>query len=153
MSNEEVLRSHRFTKGAEPEFVTHLITCGPVERTWEAGRPILAAGDTADRLHLIVEGDVAIGLQAPGGPPAVLQTLGPGDVLGWSWLMPPYRWAFDATAVTAVRAITLDATRLRAAMAEDPVFGHALLARLLIAIADRLQATRLQLLDLYGPRR
>jgi CRP/FNR family cyclic AMP-dependent transcriptional regulator len=153
MSSHELLRSHEFCKGADSDFIMHLVACGPVERTWEAGRPILRSGETADRLHLLIEGDVSIGFHAPGGPPAVIQTLGPGDVLGWSWLIPPYRWAFDATAVTAVRALTIDATRLRAAMAEDPVFGHALLSRLLVSITDRLQATRLQLLDVYGPRR
>ena len=153
MCSNDILRSHPFCKGADSDFIMHLVACGPVERSWDAGRSILSSGEPADRLHLIVEGNVAIGLQAPGGPPAVIQTLGPGDVLGWSWLIPPYRWAFDGTAVTPVRAITLDAARLRAAMADDPVFGHALLSRLLVAITDRLQATRLQLLDLYGPRR
>ncbi len=153
MFDFELIRRHRFTRNADQDFVARLLTCTPVDRSWEAGHPILSAGDVADRLHLIVEGDVAIGLQAPGGPPAILQTIGPGDVLGWSWLLPPYRWTFDATAVTRVRAVTLDAARLRAAMADDPVFGHALLSRLLEAITDRLQATRLQLLDVYGPRR
>jgi len=151
--DHDLIQSHRFTRNAAPEFVTWLLACSPVDRTWEAGHAILSAGDVADRLHLIVDGDVAIGLQAPGAPPATLQTIGAGDVLGWSWLLPPYRWAFDATAVTNMRALTFDAPRLRAAMADDPAFGHALLSRLLEAITDRLQATRLQLLDLYGPRR
>ena len=153
MCSNDLLRSHQFCKGADPDFVMHLVACGPVERSWEAGRSILTLEEVADRLHLIVDGDVSIGLHAPGGPPAVVQTLGSGDVLGLSWLIPPYRWAFDASAVTSARAITIDAAKLRAAMADDPVFGYAVLSRLLIAMADRLQATRFQLLDLYGPRR
>ncbi|OFW67715.1 MAG: hypothetical protein A2Z12_01675 [Actinobacteria bacterium RBG_16_68_21] len=153
MQSNDVLRSHLFCKGADSDFIMHLAACGPVERTWEVGRSILGLGDPADRLYLIVEGDVSIELHAPGGPPTVIQTLGGGDVLGWSWIIPPYRWAFDANALTPVRALSIDAARLRTAMTDDPSFGYAMLSRLLVAIADRLQATRLQLLDLYGPRR
>src|SRR3990172_7400119 len=144
MCSNDVLRSHQFCKDADTDFVMHLVSCGPVERSWEAGRTILTSGETADRLHLIVDGDVSIGLHTPGGPPAVVQTLGAGDALGLSWLIPPYRWAFDASAVTPTRAITIDAAKPRAAMGEDPAFGYAVLSRLLIAMADRLQATRLQ---------
>lgn len=153
MGSNDVLRSHRFCKGVDDDFLMHLAACGPVERAWDAGRAILTSGGPADRLYLVVDGDLSIGLHAPGGPPAVIQTLGAGDVLGWSWLIPPYRWAFDATAVTRVRAVAIDAGRLRSAMVEDASFGYALLSRLLVAVADRLQATRLQLLDVYGPRR
>jgi CRP-like cAMP-binding protein len=101
---------------------------------------------------LLLSGEVQVETTPPGRTPTLLQTIQGGDVLGWSWMIPPHRWAFDARAATEVTAIALDAAKLRDAAEADPRFGYALMKRMFTLVVDRLQATRLQLMDLYGPR-
>ena len=74
------------------------------------------------------------------------------DVLGWSWLIPPYRWRFDARAIDLTRAIALDGKCLRGKCDQDPRLGYELLKRVAAIMAERLHATRLQMLDVYGAR-
>jgi hypothetical protein len=93
---------------------------------------------------------VAIEVQAPGRGPLVIETVGPGAVVGWSWLFPPYSWRFDARAMDPVGAIALNATGLRHKAEQDPVAGYALMARVAGVLLDRLQSTRVRLLDVYG---
>ena len=107
-------------------------------------------GEPAGRFYLTTAGRVALELHSPGRQPAVLETLPAGEVVGWSWLAPPYRWQFDAVAVDPVSALAVDGARLRAEMDADPVLGYTLAARFLPVIVDRLQSTRRRLLDLYA---
>ncbi len=116
----------------------------------DAGDLLLAEGGDADTLYLVRRGRVAIEVHAPGRGPLVIETVGPGAVVGWSWLIAPHRWQFDARAVEPVGAVAVDAGCLREQLAEDPRFGVALMGRVAAVILDRLQATRLRLLDLYG---
>jgi CRP/FNR family transcriptional regulator, cyclic AMP receptor protein len=81
-----------------------------------------------------------------------IQTLGVGEVLGWSWLFPPYRWLFDARTIELTRAIALDGKCLRAKCDEDHHLGYEMVKRFAQVIIERLQASRLQLLDVYGVR-
>ena len=92
---------------------------------------------------------VALEVFTPTRGPVVIETLGPGEVLGWSWLFPPYRWHFDAQAVEPVRAVALDGGCLRGKCEEDPRLGYELTRRFAAIMMDRLQATRLRLLDVY----
>jgi CRP/FNR family transcriptional regulator, cyclic AMP receptor protein len=80
----------------------------------------------------------------------IIQTVGSGDVLGWSWLIPPYRWRFDARTVERTRAIALNGQCLRTKCDDSPRLGYELLKRVTSVFAERLLATRLQLLDVYG---
>lgn len=80
---------------------------------------------------------------------SVVQTLGPGELLGWSWLVPPFRWDFGARAITTVTAAELDGGLLRELADKDPAFGYALTRALFEVLAHRLRATRARLLDLY----
>jgi len=116
----------------------------------DGGQVLGREGDPAGTFYLLTEGRVALQVQSSGRPPAVLETLGAGEVVGWSWLIPPYRWHFDAVAIEPVGALAVDGARLRAEMDADPVLGYALTARFIPVIVDRLQSTRLRLLDLYG---
>ena len=100
-----------------------------------------------DLHHRVLEHRVKIELLAP----LVIETLGPGEVLGWSWLFAPYRWQFDARAVGACSLVSFDGTGLRARCESDPELGFALMRCLAETIVERLQATRRQLLDVYGP--
>ncbi|AHH96995.1 hypothetical protein GCM10010174_48470 [Kutzneria viridogrisea] len=89
----------------------------------------------------------------PGREPVVVQTLGPGEVVGWSWLVPPHQWHFGAVALSPTTAIALDTRQLRALADHDPNFGYPLAMCLLAVLLDRLQTTRARLLDVYGQHR
>ena len=113
------------------------------ERIFDQGRPATAC-------WLIRTGRVTLDAGQSAGPRYVVQTLGPGDVLGWSWLVAPYRWQLGATAVEPVTAVRLDAAAVRAAADRDPSFGYPFVSGLIAAVLPRLHGTRARLLDLYG---
>ena len=107
-------------------------------------------GGNATRFWLIRSGRVALDLHVPGEGPMVIETIGMGELLGWSWLFPPYKWAFGAVAVTAVEAFEFDAAAVRAACAADCALGYEFTGRLTRVLASRLQATRIRLLGRSG---
>ncbi|HEY7200271.1 MAG TPA: cyclic nucleotide-binding domain-containing protein [Candidatus Dormibacteraeota bacterium] len=123
--------------------------CGRFVR-FPAGAVILREGEPADRFYLVREGSIALEVASPERGSVVVQTLGPGDTLGWSWLFPPYRWHLDALARDAVAAIAFDAACLRAKCEADHELGHRLMGRFADVMLRRLTATRLQLLDVYA---
>ena len=114
---------------------------------------IFAEGEPAAGCWLIRAGQVALATQIPGRGDVVVQTLGAGDVLGWSWLVPPHHWHFSATATGPVSAIQLDTGRLRALAEHDTSLGYPLSLGLFENLLARLQSTRSRLLDLYGSPR
>jgi CRP/FNR family transcriptional regulator, cyclic AMP receptor protein len=114
------------------------------------GELLFGEGEPADTLYLLRRGRVALELHAPGRGRLVVETLEPQSPVGWSWLVPPYRWHFDARAIEPVGAVAVDAVCLRDKAEADPAFGYQLLTRMVGVIVDRLQATRIRLLDLYG---
>lgn len=116
-----------------------------------AGTRIFEEGGDADRFWVIRTGAVVLDTPVPGRRPAALEILRPGDLLGCSWLFPPYAWHLGAEAQTAVRAQQFDATIVRALTRADPEFGEALARRVAEILAHRLQSARIRLLDLYGP--
>jgi CRP-like cAMP-binding protein len=116
----------------------------------DEGALLLEEGSAADTLYLVRRGIVSIEVHAPDRGRIVVETVGPGHPVGWSWMFPPYRWHFDARAVEPVGAIAVDAACLRRKADADPAFGYALLQRVSAVILERLQSTRLRLLDLYG---
>jgi CRP/FNR family transcriptional regulator, cyclic AMP receptor protein len=121
--------------------------------TFGQGERVFCEGEHAEGCWLLRDGRVALDVFIPGRGLVVVQTLSRGDVLGWSWLVPPYRWHFGATATERTTATALDTPQLRALADQDPAFGYALATTLFAAMLQRLQATRLRLLDLYrSPR-
>ncbi len=116
---------------------------------FEPGQYVFREGDASTHFHLIRDGDVRLEIRAPQGP-ITIQTLHAGDVLGWSWLVPPHTKRFDARVIAETRAVAMDGVCLRAKCDEDPKLGYELLGRFAQIIGERLQATRLQILDLYG---
>lgn len=150
--SENLLRTHRCARDLDSANLAVLESCSLGTVNWKKGDWILTTGDLATRCYLLLTGEVHIETTPPGRKPTLLQTIHGGDVLGWSWLIPPHRWAFDARAATDATAVALDAERLRAAADADHHFGYALVKKMFVLVADRLQATRLQLMDLYGPR-
>jgi CRP/FNR family cyclic AMP-dependent transcriptional regulator len=114
------------------------------------GEYLMREGDPADTFFVIRHGTVALETFVPARGTATVETLHEGDLLGWSWLVPPYRTAFDARAVDDVRALAFDGACLRGKAADDAVLARALLECFTPVIVERLQATRMRLLDLYG---
>jgi CRP/FNR family transcriptional regulator, cyclic AMP receptor protein len=118
--------------------------------TFASGDYLMREGEPADTFFVIRHGAVAIETFVPARGPVTIETLHADDLLGWSWLVPPYRTAFDVRALETVRAMSFDGVCLRGKCVEDPVLGQALLERFTAVIVERLQATRLRLLDMYG---
>ncbi|MFO7600142.1 MAG: cyclic nucleotide-binding domain-containing protein [Candidatus Desulfacyla sp.] len=118
------------------------------EVSFYAGQTIYQEGEIADCFLLIRHGRVAVQIYAQERGSCTIQTLGPGDVLGWSWLFPPYRRRFDARALELTRAVALDGKRLREKAEEDPRLGYALLKRFSRVVVDRLHGATLQILNL-----
>lgn len=146
---EGVLAEHPFFKGLEPRYLQLIAGCTSNVR-FNAGEHIFREGQEANNFYLIRHGKVALEIFAPGRGPIIIQTLGEGEILGWSWLFPPYHWHFDARAVELTRAIALDGKCLRGKCEEDRELACELLKRFAHILEQRLQATRLQLLDVYG---
>jgi CRP-like cAMP-binding protein len=118
-----------------------------------AGDLLLRRGGAADRLHVVLEGRVVLSLHAAGRGDLTVETLGPGDVVGVSWAVPPHRWGLDARAADEVRTLAVDGVRLRAVTSGDDPLGPVVLRGIARLLAERLAATRLRLVDLYDPRR
>ena len=117
-------------------------------KEFTAGEGIFREGDPANRFYLILNGEVALESTRGERAPVVLQTIGANDVLGWSWLFPPYYWHFDARAVTPTKAIFFYGTWLRESCERDHDFGYEMLRRMSGVIIKRLQATRKKLVEL-----
>ena len=117
---------------------------------FEAGATLFREGDPADVFYVLRRGRVAVELYAPGRGTMTIETIEPGEVVGWSWLFPPHTWHFDARAVTPVRAIEVDGACLRTKCENDSVLGYELMKRFSGVLVERLNATRLRLADLYG---
>lgn len=146
---ENTLAEHPFFHGLEPRYLQLAVGCASNVR-FDAGEFILREGEEANHFYLIRHGKVALEVFAPNRGSLAIQTLEEGDILGWSWLIPPYQWRFDARAVELTRAIALDGKCLRAKCEEDHDLGYELLKRFTAILGQRLDATRFQLLDLYG---
>lgn len=147
----EILATHPFFEGFRPDHVELVAGCARNFR-FNSGEYLMREGDPADRFYLIRHGMVSLEVAAPGRPPHVITTLHEGDIVGASWLAPPYRAMFDARAVELTRAIGIDARCLRVKCEEDTCLGHEMMKSVLAVMAQRLNATRLQILDVYGDR-
>jgi CRP-like cAMP-binding protein len=146
---ETLLAKHEFLTGMSPEHLAFVAGCGSNVR-FDAGEYIYREGEPADQFHLIRHGKVSLEIFVPGRGPLVIETISEGEVLGWSWLFPPYRRRFDARALEVTRAISLDGACLRAKCEEDHDLGYDIVMRFSQVVIQRLQATRLRLTDMYG---
>jgi len=107
-------------------------------------------GDPADTFYLVRHGSIALETFVPARGAITIETLEAGEVVGWSWLFAPYRWHFDARALVPVRATAFDGACLRGKCEADPTLGYELMSRFAQVLIERLQWTRLRLLDVYG---
>ena len=143
---EGCLKPHPFLDGCSPEFLNHLEEFSS-EVKFAPGATILQEGDYADRLYLICQGKVALESGTNGKPRITVQVLGPGDVLGWSWLFPPFEWHFSARAIEPCRLVALNGAAMLIRAEEEPVFGRELFKRIGKQLVQRLQATRKRLVE------
>lgn len=144
-----ILGRHSFFSDLAPGHLDLILGCASNVR-FRAGQFIFRQGEKANQFFLIREGKVALEIHLPQRGSLAIETLGAGDVLGWSWLFPPYRWHFDARAAEPTRAIALDGKCLRSQCEADHDLGYELMKHFSKIITLRLQAARLQLLDIYG---
>ena len=144
-----IVCEHSFLAGLDESFCDLVCGCAKNVR-FGAGDYLLHEGEAADAFYLIREGRVALEVHVPGQAGITFLTLGPGDIAGVSWLVPPYRWTYDARAIEPVRAISLDAKCLRRKCEEDHDLGYHVMMRFVPILVDRLHATQLQILDVYG---
>lgn len=145
---QRILADHPFARGLNDRHLELLLGCASNVR-FEAGQLLFREGEEANQFYLIREGKVAVELFAAERGLINILTLGEGEVLGWSWLVPPYRWRFDAHAIESTRTIALDGKCLREKSERDHDLGYELLRRIAHIMEERLQATRLQLLNVY----
>jgi CRP/FNR family transcriptional regulator, cyclic AMP receptor protein len=146
---EHIVREHPFFAGLDEAFLELVVGCAKNVR-FEIGTYLFREGGQADQLYLIREGRVALEIAAPGAGSVVFQTVGAGEIVGISWLIPPYRWTYDGRAVERVRAIAMDGRCLRDKCEADHSLGYDVMKRIVPILVQRLQATRLQVLDVYG---
>jgi len=126
-----------------------LLASGARPFTAAPGEMLAREGETAKAFYLIQAGHVALQLHTSDRGVVPIKTVGTGEIVGWSWLVPPHRWQFDCRAVDAVQGLAFDAVWLREKCEQDHELGYHLLKQLVAEIANRLAATRLELLDIY----
>jgi CRP-like cAMP-binding protein len=146
---EALLGEHGFFKTMSPAFRSLIAGCGKNVH-FKSGELLAKTADSANQFFAIRDGRAAIELHSPERGPLILQTVEAGDIVGWSWLFPPYRWKFDVRAVEDVRAISFDGECLRGKCERDPAMGYDFMKRFAQVFMERLESARLQLLDLYG---
>ena len=146
---EPLLAAHPFLKGLEERYLKLIVGCAS-NVVFQPGQFISREGEEANQFYFIREGRVVLETYSPIKGPIAIHTQQKGEILGWSWLVPPYRWHFDSRALELTRAIALDGKCLRGKCEEDHDLGYELMKRFALVIAERLEATRFQLLDAYG---
>lgn len=146
---ETILAEHPFLKDLESRSLKLIVGCASNVR-FDAGQFIFREGEEANHFYVIRQGKVALQIFTPDRGAITIGTIEEGEILGWSWLFPPYQWHFSARAVELTRAIALDGKCLRDKCEADHTLGYQLVKRFADILMKRLQATRLQLLDVYS---
>lgn len=149
-SMADILAQHPLFAGLDREIMDLLGGCAKNVH-FADGDYLFQVDEPADTFYLLRAGNVALELRMPGRGRLTVQTVPSGHVVGASWILPPHRWRFDARAIGAVRATSIDAACLRKKCDDDPRLGYQVMQRFLPIIAERLQTTRMRLVDLYAP--
>ncbi len=145
----QIICEHPFFAGMEREHCALIGGCARNVR-FDAGQYLFREGEPADNFYLIRHGRVGLEIMAPARGPLRFLTVNPGEIAGVSWLVPPYRWLFDAQALELTRALSIDARCLRDKAEENHEFGYQMMRRFMTMLVQRLHAAQLQILDVYG---
>lgn len=146
---DELITTSPVFEGMSTDHLKLIAGCGRNVH-FDADAYLLREGEEADTFFLIRKGNVALEVHGPGRGALVIDTLEPGDAVGWSWLFPPYRWHLDARSLESCSLVAFDGACLRGKCDDDHELGYQLMKRFAADMVDRLQATRMQLLDVYG---
>jgi CRP-like cAMP-binding protein len=146
---EQLLAEAKAFNGMSSEHLELIAGCAQNE-TFAEGAYLMREGDPANRFYVVRLGRVALEIFVPERGAFTLETVEGGDLVGWSWLTPPFRVHLDARAVGSVHVVAFDAACLRGKADDDPVLGYELMRRFIPVIVERLQATRVRMLDVYG---
>lgn len=144
----EAIEQHCFAENMPAEYIDTIVAHARLEDFAE-DEMLFIEGKKADEFHLLVSGRVAIEMHSPGRS-QVLDTVEPCETVGWSWLVPPYKWFFDARADCHVTAVAVDAVAIRQYADENPGFGYEIMKRVAVVMLERMQAARVRLADMYG---
>ncbi len=146
---EDFLRELSFFDDLRPEHLGFMASCCK-NQVFEPGELIGQEGEDADYFYVIREGKAAVQIFAPNKGAITLETLSDGDIIGWSWLFPPYKWNFDIKAIKKTRTIAMDGKCLRQKCEDNHELGYLLMKKFSKIMIHRLKATRLQVLDIYA---
>lgn len=144
-----VISALPFFRGFQEGWLHSISECAELVEI-QGGHFIFRQGEEARQFYLILEGKVDVELFSAEGGPVVLQTLQPGDVLGWSWITTPSQWRLDARTIERTRAVAIGVVELRERMEQNPALGFELMKRLAEVLTERLEMARLKLLGFYG---
>lgn len=153
MSPEEVadyLRSHTIFSDLDPAH-TEILAKHVEEQTFAAGDLLFRQMDPAETFYILMDGSIKVEVPSIMGPALVVQTLGADEVLGWSWLMPPYKWTFEAKAESESKVLAFDGKALLQHCEKDNTFGYALMKRFTGLMSQRLHAARMKMMDSWAP--
>ena len=148
----DYLGVHPFFAGLDSASIRELAGCARNEHL-RAGEYLFREGGTAEHFYVVMHGRIALELISPGAGALVLETAGDREVLDWPWLIPPYRWMYDARALEPTSVVSLESACLRGKCDANPRLGYEFVQRVAQVMSSRLLATRVRLLDLYAPRR
>lgn len=144
----QFLSQHPFFEHLDADSVALVAGCARNVH-FRASATVFREDDPADTFYAVRSGRIALTLHSPTGP-LIVDNAGAGEVVGWSWLVPPYRWTFGGQATGDCSAVALDGACLRGKCEQDPALGYALLQQVVGVMSERIHSARLRLLDLYG---
>lgn len=149
-STQEYLAAHEFFAGLNDDFL-QLLGEHATEKKYPAGEVLFQQGKSADKFYLVREGEISVQVPALVGPALELQVLGENQILGWSWLIPPFRWHFLARASTDVVLLEFDGKAILQQCEQNPKFGYELFKRFTEMMSERLSAARQKMMDQWNP--
>jgi CRP/FNR family cyclic AMP-dependent transcriptional regulator len=149
-SLRRIIADSKFFAGLEDTAVDFL-AANASKRQLDSGQVLFHQGDRAEHFYLLLAGHLSLGIPALEGPALELQDIGPGQIAGWSWLMPPNLWSFQARARTAIEYLEFDGIAILARCEQDPRFGYELIKRFSVLMSERLQFARQKMMQEWKP--
>ena len=144
------LQSHTIFSDLQPAHIQVLADYAE-EKQFAAGELLFNQEEPAEHFYVLIDGAIEVEVPAIAGPNLVVQSLGADDVLGWSWLIPPYRWTFEAKATSDSKVIVFDGKSLLQYCEKNHHFGYSLMKHFAGLMSERLHAARLKMMDSWAP--
>ncbi|MFV8834205.1 Crp/Fnr family transcriptional regulator [Aquisalimonas sp.] len=144
------LRQQPFFADLDEYVIQQLSRCA-TPRTLPRGDVLFRQGEVSDAFYLVTQGEILIEIPAISGPALEIQRLTEGQILGWSWLIPPYKWTFQARAEADTELLAFDGAAILAHCEEEPAFGYAVLKKFSALMSERLEAARRRMMDEWNP--